>query len=98
MKISKKTSVSAGCNAEEKKKPVNTVEDINDVQDQPEEDIEAKKNLEIATKFYSLASDHIKHAIDALGEAANSGDKYAKQEIADLSVVLLDLKNLQRMA
>lgn len=98
MKISKKSVVNAGCNTEKKKDNVITVEDINDVQEQPEEDIEAKKNLEIATRLYSLAYEHVKNAIDALGEAANSGDKYAKKEIADLSVVLLDLSNLQRMA
>ena len=98
MKISKKSVVNAGCGTDEKKETVNTVEDINDVNIQPDDDIEAKKNLGLATKFYSLASEHIKHAIDALGEAANNGDKFAKQEIADLGVVLLDLNNLQRMS
>ena len=96
MKISKK-SITAGCVTEES--TVNSVEDINDVSTDPADDIEAKKNLGLAKQFYSLAAEHVKNAIDALGDAvsANSGDKYAKQEIADLSVILLDIKNLERM-
>lgn len=76
---------------------VEGVEDINDVGTEPEDDIEAKKNLGLAKQFYSLAATHIKNAIDALGDAASNGDKYAKQEIADLSVILMDIKNLERM-
>ena len=84
---------------EDIKEEVESVEDINDFgEDASEEDIEAKKNLGISKQFYSLAAEHVKNAIDALGDAASSGDRYAKQEIADLSVILLDLDNLQRMA
>ena len=81
----------------ESSESVESVEDINDVEEESTEDVEAKKNLGLAKQFYSLAYNHVKNAIDALGDAANSGDKYAKQEIADLSVILLDLQNLQRM-
>ena len=102
MKIAKKSNVSASCDSTEKeKKPVETVEDINDfeadTEDVNEEDIEAKTNMALAKEFYPLAVSHVKDAIDALGNAAKNGDKYAKQEIADLSVILLDLQNLQRM-
>lgn len=106
MKISKKSCVGDECvmNIKDDVKEcvnssdnVETTEDINDVQDESTEDIEAKKNLGLAKEFYTLAAEHVNHAIDALGDAASNGDKYAKQEIADLSVILLDLKNLQRM-
>lgn len=113
MKIERKSKACAGCEDTEKKiegaevdtkevedkktESVESAEDINDVADTPEDDIEAKKNLGLAKQFYQLASEHVKNAIDALGDAASNGDKYAKQEIADLSVILFDLKNLQRM-
>ena len=87
----------AGTECAEDAKEVEGVEDINDVGTDPEDDIEAKKNLGLAKQFYSLAATHIKNAIDALGDAAGNGDKYAKQEIADLSVILMDIKNLERM-
>lgn len=86
------------CDSVKSSESVKSVEDINDIATEPSEDIEAKKNLELAKKFYQLASTHVRNAIDALGDAASNGDKYAKQEIADLSVILLDLNNLQRMA
>lgn len=41
---------------------------------------------------YSEAIDFIKSAIDALGDLAETGDALAKESIANLSVVLLDLK------
>ena len=81
----------------DKTESVESTEDINKVTDEPEEEIEAKKNLGLAKQFYQLASEHVKNAIDALGDAASNGDRYAKQEIADLSVILFDLNNLQRM-
>lgn len=87
----------AGTECAEDTKEVEGVEDINDVGTDPEDDIEAKKNLGLAKQFYSLAATHVKNAIDALGDAASNGDKYAKQEIADLSVILMDIKNLERM-
>jgi hypothetical protein len=102
MKIAKKSNVSASCESTEKEKDtVETVEDINDFEaevEDTEEDIEAKTNMALAKEFYPLAVSHVKDAIDALGNAAKNGDKYAKQEIADLSVILLDLQNLQRMS
>lgn len=89
--------VKSGTECADSKDCVDGVEDINDVGDTPEENVEAKKNLGLAKQFYALASNHVQNAIDALGDAASSGDKYAKQEIADLSVILMDLKNLGRM-
>lgn len=110
MKIEKKSCVNAGCSTktttdsakdkDTEKKQVESVEDINDFDaeaGEDSEDIEAKKNLALAKQFYTLAENHVQNAIEALGNAASSGDKYAKQEIADLSVILIDLKNLQRM-
>lgn len=97
---SEETKVEAGCGSEEKDVKVESVEDINDVdatEDRSEEDIEAKKDLGISKEFYKLAEVHVKDAIDALGDAAEKGDKYAKREIADLSVILFDIQNLQRM-
>lgn len=87
----------AGTECAKDTKEVEGVEDINDVGTEPEDDIEAKKNLGLAKQFYSLAANHIQNAIEALGDAATTGDKYAKQEIADLSVILMDIKNLERM-
>ena len=87
----------SGTECAEDAKEVEGVEDINDVGTEPEDDVEAKKNLGLAKQFYSLAANHVQNAIDALGDAASNGDKYAKQEIADLSVILMDIKNLERM-
>jgi hypothetical protein len=41
---------------------------------------------------YAKASEHIMCAISALGDKAKSGDSHAKDVIANLSVVLFDLK------
>ena len=105
MKIEKKSNVVASCEdskkEDKKKDTVESMEDINDFDtdtDGTEEEIEARKNLELAKEFYPLAVTHVKYAIDALGKAAKNGDKFAKQEIADLSVILMDLQNLQRMS
>ena len=42
---------------------------------------------------YQAGIDFIMNAIDCLGEAAKSGDEKARDAIANLSVVLLDLKS-----
>lgn len=52
--------------------------------------------LRSVVKSSSKTSDackYIKSAIDALGPAAIDGDASAKDAIANLSVILLDLKN-----
>lgn len=49
-------------------------------------------NSEPAPTAYSEAVDHIQSAIQALSEAANNGDVIAKESIANLGVVMLDLK------
>lgn len=41
---------------------------------------------------YAKASEHIMSAISVLGSKAKSGDAHAKDVIANLSVVLFDLK------
>lgn len=41
---------------------------------------------------YGLAEEKIRSAIDSLGEIADE-DNFAKERIADLSVVLLDIKS-----
>lgn len=41
---------------------------------------------------YAKASEHIKSAIEILGTKAKSGDAHAKEVIANLSVVLFDIK------
>ena len=41
---------------------------------------------------YAKASEHIMSAISVLGSKAKSGDTHAKDVIANLSVVLFDLK------
>lgn len=43
-------------------------------------------------KCYSDATKSIKCAIDSLGKAAVSGDTRAKEAIANLSVIMLDMK------
>lgn len=44
------------------------------------------------TAKYAEATNYIQSAIQALGAAAQDGDTLAKESIANLSVVLLDLK------
>lgn len=50
-----------------------------------------KKN-NVTANDYAKASEHIMCAISALGEKAKSGDKQARDAVANLSVVLFDLK------
>lgn len=45
-----------------------------------------------SSRKHDAAVGYIKAAIDALGESAISGDTVAKESIANLSVVLFDLK------
>ena len=65
-----------------------------------QEDIEARTKLggETAGRFYKLASQYVHDAIDALGDSARSGDKFAKETIANLAVIQMDLDNFQRMS
>lgn len=59
-----------------------TVEQVND-----------KRNAGITAKSnYSEASEYIKCAISALGEPAKNSDQIARESIANLSVVLMDLQ------
>ena len=46
----------------------------------------------VTANDYAKASEHIMCAISALGEKAKSGDKQARDAVANLSVVLFDLK------
>lgn len=46
----------------------------------------------IETSNYEDAVDHIKCAIQALGETAVTGDTKAKEAITNLSVILFDIK------
>lgn len=50
------------------------------------------KNVCAAAKGKAEAVKYIRCAIDALGAQAKGGDKQAKGTIADLSVILFDLK------
>lgn len=65
------------------KKDVSGVVDV-DTEKKPEECVEC-------SKAYSEARDHILAAINCLGQNAK-GNKKAKDSIANLSVVLLDLQ------
>lgn len=49
-------------------------------------------NSEPEPTAYSEAVDHIQSAIQALSETAKNGDVIAKESIANLGVVMLDLK------
>ena len=40
-----------------------------------------------------VASEHIKKAIDVLGSSAKAGDKEAREIIANLGVILLDINS-----
>ena len=44
------------------------------------------------THKYQEALDYINSAIQALGDAAKNGDSLAKESIANLGVIMLDLK------
>ena len=56
--------------------------------------VKAKNEASADDKGYAEAIDYIKSAIAALGESARTkGDAIAKEAIANLSVVLLDLKS-----
>lgn len=65
-----------------------------------QEDIEARTKLggEAASGLYKLASRYVHDAIDTLGPSAQSGDKFARETIANLGVILMDLDNFQRMS
>ena len=65
-----------------------------------QEDIEARIKLggEATSGLYKLASKHVHDAIDALGDPAKSGDKFAREAIANLGVILMDLDNFTRMS
>lgn len=52
----------------------------------------SKKNPIQSNSEYSKATEHIMCAISALGEKAKAGDKSARDAVANLSVVLFDLK------
>lgn len=65
-----------------------------------QEDIEARTKLggETASRLYKVASQYVHDAIDALGDSARAGDKFAKETIANLAVIQMDLDNFQRMS
>ena len=50
------------------------------------------KNRINAKKSYAEASEYIQCAISALGKSAQNSDAIARESIANLSVVLMDLK------
>jgi len=86
MKVSKKSGVKSACEAKPIKinRKVNSTEDINDaegIQELPES----------CVSIYGDACDNIMQAIKCLAENAEN-DEIARDAIANLSVVLLDLK------
>lgn len=54
--------------------------------------ISAQKSKAVNASSKAKAMEHIKCAINALGADAKGGDSQAKSTIADLSVILFDLK------
>ena len=67
---------------------------MNSTQDQKKSSMMNQKNQKNNVKAdeYAKASEHIMSAISVLGSKAKSGDAHAKDVIANLSVVLFDLK------
>ena len=51
-----------------------------------------QKSLIQSSSDYNKAMEHIMCAISALGDKAKSGDNTARDAVANLSVVLFDLK------
>ena len=64
---------------------------MNSTQNQKKNSMMNQKN-NVKADEYAKASEHIMCAISALGNKAKSGDSHAKDVIANLSVVLFDLK------
>ena len=64
---------------------------MNSTQNQRKNSMMNQKN-NVTANEYAKASEHIMCAISALGDKAKSGDSHAKDVIANLSVVLFDLK------
>ena len=58
----------------------------------PEEVVDVEIGEIGGVSQYQCAIDNIMNAIDCLGELAQSDDQIARDAIANLSVVLLDLK------
>jgi hypothetical protein len=54
--------------------------------------IQKKNEVKASTDNKSEAKKYIKCAIDALGASAKSGDTVARDALANLSVILFDLK------
>ena len=54
--------------------------------------IQKKNEVTASTDNKSEAKKYIKCAIDALGASAKSGDTVARDALANLSVILFDLK------
>lgn len=67
---------------------------MNSTQNQKKNSVMNQKNQKNNVKAdeYAKASEHIMCAISALGDKAKSGDSHTKDVIANLSVVLFDLK------
>jgi hypothetical protein len=57
---------------------------------QKKSDIKASKTVNVNSK--AEAKKYIKCAIDALGASAKSGDTVSRDALANLSVILFDLK------
>lgn len=64
---------------------------MNSTQNQRKNSMMNQKN-NVTANEYAKASEHIMCAISALGDKAKNGDSHAKDVIANLSVVLFDLK------
>lgn len=64
---------------------------MNSAQNQKKNSMMNQKN-NVKADEYAKASEHIMSAISVLGSKAKSGDAHAKDVIANLSVVLFDLK------
>lgn len=54
--------------------------------------IQKKRDVKASTDSRAEAQKYIKCAIDALGASAKSGDTIARDALANLSVILFDLK------
>ena len=54
--------------------------------------IQKKNEVKASTSDKTEAKKYIKCAIDALGASAKSGDAIARDALANLSVILFDLK------
>lgn len=54
--------------------------------------IQKKRDIKASSDDKAEAQKYIKCAIDALGASAKSGDTIARDALANLSVILFDLK------